>query len=149
MNIARFEPWSLFNLLQRDLDQFAGRRGALANAFDGENSVADYVPAVDVVEEKDRFVLRADLPGVDPQDIAISMEEGALSLTGERKTEKNENVDGMHRFERVSGKFYRRFNLPESADSENITAKSANGILEVIIPKKPVVQARRITVQAA
>jgi HSP20 family protein len=149
MHIARFEPWSLMNLLQRDFEQLAGRRFTGANADDNGNSVADYVPAVDVVEENDRFVLRADLPGVDPKNITISMENGALSLTGERRSETSENANGLHRIERLSGKFYRRFSLPESADAENITAKSSNGILEVAIPKKPVLQSRRITVEAA
>lgn len=149
MHITRFEPWSLMNLLQRDFEQLAGRRFAGANADDNGNSVADYVPAVDVVEENDRFILRADLPGVDPKNITISMENGALSLTGERRSETSENANGLHRIERLSGKFYRRFSLPESADAENITAKSANGILEVAIPKKPVLQSRRITVEAA
>ncbi len=149
MHITRFEPWSLMNLLQRDFEQLAGRRFAAANPDDNGKSVADYVPAVDVVEESDRFVLRADLPGVDPKDITISMENGSLSLTGERHSEKSQNANGLHRIERLSGKFYRRFSLPESADAENITAKSANGILEVAIPKKPLVQSRRITVEAA
>jgi HSP20 family protein len=137
------------NQLQRDFEQLAGRRFAIANAVESDNSVADYIPAVDVIEENDRFVLRADLPGVDPKNINISMENGALSLTGERHAEKSENADGLHRIERLSGKFYRRFSLPESADPENITAKSANGILEVAIAKKPLVQSRRITVEAA
>jgi HSP20 family protein len=149
MHITRFEPWSLMNLLQRDFEQLAGRRFAAPSTDDNGNSVADYVPAVDVVEENDRFILRADLPGVDPKNITISMENGALSLTGERHEEKSENANGLHRIERLSGKFYRRFSLPESADAENITAKSANGILEVAIPKKPILQSRRITVEAA
>jgi HSP20 family protein len=133
--------------MQRDLDQLAARRFALARTDD--NNVADYVPAVDVVEENDRFVLRADLPGVDPQSISIDMENGALSLAGERHSEKTGNTNGLHRIERSSGKFFRRFGLPESADSDNITAKTANGILEVVIPKKQQVQTRRITVEAA
>jgi HSP20 family protein len=149
MHIARFEPWNVFNLLQRDLDQLSGRRFGLTGVDDNGNSVADYIPAVDVVEEIDRFVLRADLPGVNPDNITINMENGALSLAGERQTEKAENVAGMHRFERSSGKFYRRFSLPESADADNISAKSSNGILEVNIPKKQLVQSRRITVETA
>jgi HSP20 family protein len=149
MHITRYEPWSLFNLMQRDFDRLTGNRVGPTTADDHGNSVADFIPAVDVVEETDRFVLRADLPGVDPQDIAISMENGTLSLAGERHTEKSENVDGLHRFERSSGRFFRRFSLPESADDENISAKSANGILEVVIPKKQLVQSRRITVEAA
>jgi HSP20 family protein len=149
MHISKFAPWGLFSLLQRDLDQLAARRLGLGGVEDNGNSVADYVPAVDVIEENERFVLRADLPGVDPQSITINMENGALSLAGERQSEKNENANGMHRIERTSGSFYRRFSLPESADADNITAKSSNGILEVVIPKKQLVQARRITVEAA
>jgi HSP20 family protein len=149
MHIARYEPWSLLKLLQQDFGQLAGRRYGFSTVDEDNNSVADFVPPVDVIEENDRFVLRADLPGVSPEHIAISMENGSLSLNGERQTEKSENVDGLHRFERGSGKFYRRFSLPESADSENISAKSANGILEIVIPKKPQVHSRRITVEAA
>jgi HSP20 family protein len=149
MHIARFEPWSLLNLLQRDIDQMAGRRFGPSAVDENGNSVADYVPPVDVVEENDRFILRADLPGVAPDEIAISMENGALSLAGERQPEKTENANGLQRFERSSGKFYRRFSLPETADAESISAKSANGILEIIIPKKQQVLSRRITVEAA
>ena len=68
MNLTRFEPWSVVDLLHRDLDRIAGRRFAQEN---GEQSVADWVPAVDIVEQKDRFVLHADVPGVDPSDIDI------------------------------------------------------------------------------
>ncbi|MGH8195532.1 MAG: Hsp20/alpha crystallin family protein [Woeseiaceae bacterium] len=147
MNVTRFEPWTLLNLLQRDLDRFAGRRYGADDIDHG--AVADWTPAVDILEEKDRFVLRADLPGVSPEEIDISMEKGVLSLSGERRQEKSTEVDGVKRVERLTGKFYRRFTLPETANAEKISARSANGILEVTIPKLPEVQARRITVQAA
>ena len=149
MNMTRFEPWSLMEMLHRDLDRLAGRQLGAAAADEAGNSVADWVPAIDVVEEKDRFVLRADLPGVEPKDIDISMEKGTLKISGERRQEKTENVEGMRRIERVSGKFYRRFSLPDTVDADAIKASSANGILEVTIPKQPQVEARRITVQAA
>jgi HSP20 family protein len=149
MNVTRFEPWSLINLLHRDLDQIAGRRLALADGTENGSSVADWVPAVDIVEEKDRFVMRADVPGVDAKNIDISMENGVLSVSGERHQEKDEDVNGVRRIERISGKFYRRFTLPETANAEAISAKSSNGILEVVIPKQAHVQARKITVQAS
>ena len=149
MNITRFEPWSLINLLHQDLDQIAGRRFGLAGSDHNGSSVADWVPAVDIVEEKDRYVLRADVPGVKPEDIEVNMENGILSVSGEREQESTEEAQGMRRVERVSGKFYRRFTLPDTADAEEISAKSANGILEVIIPKQPQILARRITVKAA
>ena len=146
MNITRFEPWSFVDLLHRDLDRLATRR------LQGENSdnpVTSWVPAVDIIEEKDRFVVRADVPGVDPADIDVSMDAGALTVSGVRHADEQSDGDGIKRFERLTGRFFRRFTLPETTDAENITARSRNGILEVSIPKQPEVQARRITVEAA
>ena len=146
MNLVRFEPWSNADLVQRDLDRIQARRNWRAGP---ETPVSDWVPAVDIVEEKDHFLLRADVPGVDRSDIDVSMEEGILTIAGERHTEKHEDATGVRRFERISGHFHRRFTLPETADAEGIAARSANGILEVSIPKQPVVQPRRIAVEAA
>ena len=146
MNITRFEPWSIVDLLHRDLDRLASRR----IAADGDDStVANWVPAVDIVEEKDRFVLRADVPGVEAADIDVSMDAGVLTVSGVRHAEQRSEEDGIKRFERSTGRFLRRFTLPETADAEGITANSKNGILEVSIPKQPEIQARRITVEAA
>ena len=146
MNLTRFEPWSLVDMLHRDLDRIAHSRFGAGN---DENPVASWTPAVDIVEEKDRFVLRADVPGVNPEDMDISMDNGVLTLSGERKSENVTEEQGFRRVERVSGRFFRRFKLPDTADAEGIKAKSSNGILEVSIPKLPEVQARRITVEAS
>lgn len=146
MNLVRFDPWSIADLMQRDFNRFPARR---LLGDDAESHVADWAPAVDIIEQKDRFVLRADVPGVEPADIEVSMDNGVLSVSGERRAESHDDIDGLQRFERVTGRFYRRFALPETADPEGITAKSANGILEVAVPKLPEVQARRITVEAA
>jgi len=146
MNLVRFQPWSISDLMQRDFDRLAASR---FGHNDVETPVTDWVPAVDIVEEKDRFLLRADVPGVAPTEIDVSMDDGVLTIAGERHTEKHEDADGVRRFERVSGRFHRRFSLPETADAEGIVARSANGILEVSIPKLPEVQPRRITVEAA
>ena len=149
MNITRFEPWSLFDVLQRDLDRAAGRRINSATPPDGDGSIADWIPAVDVVEEEARFVLRADVPGVRPEDIDVNMENGVLTVSGQRLAEAKDQAQGVKRIERLSGKFYRRFSLPETANADEISAKCANGILEVAIPKQPEIKARRITVAAA
>jgi HSP20 family protein len=114
-----------------------------------DDSVADWVPAVDVVEEKDRYVLRADLPGVQPADIDLSMDAGTLSISGSREAAPMPENSGFQRLERANGRFFRRFSLPETADADSISARSDNGILEVSIPKQAVVQARRITVESA
>ena len=145
MTITRFEPWNYLDLLHRDLDRMVGDRRRTS----GEQNVADWTPAVDIIEEKDRFVLRADVPGVRPDDIDVSMDNGTLSLSGERHPIAVGEETGVQRIERTTGRFLRRFTLPETANAEAITAKCADGILEVSIPKTPEVQARRITVEAA
>ena len=146
MNIRRYEPRSLFDLMHYNVLPFTGCRTALTDA---NNTVADWVLAVDIVEEMDRFVLQADVPGVDPTKIEVSMDAGILSLSGERHSGSGDPSEGLSRIERSCGKFYRRFTLPETADAEGITAKCSNGILEITIPKQPEVQAKRITIQAA
>ena len=146
MNIARFEPWSFVDLLHRDLDRLAQHRDLPES--DG-SAVADWVPAVDIIEEKNRFVLRADVPGVSAEDIDVSMDNGVLSVSGKRLAIAPDDDTGVQRIERATGRFLRRFTLPETVDAEAIAAKCSNGILEVTIPKAPEIQARRITVEAA
>ncbi|AHK79279.1 heat-shock protein Hsp20 [Ectothiorhodospira haloalkaliphila] len=143
MLTTRYEPWSLLNQLSRELDRL---NPAMAG---GEEAAAtsDWVPAVDIREEKDAYVLHADVPGVDPKDIEVHMENGVLTIRGERKAESAEEREGYKRVERIRGSFYRRFSLPDTADAERISARSANGVLEVRIPKQEKVQPRRITVE--
>ena len=146
MNLVRFEPWSLSDLIQGDFDRRNTRRFARDEIA---TPAADWAPAVDIVEMKDAFLLRADVPGVVAEDIEVSMEEGVLTVSGERAADSHDETDGVRRFERRTGRFCRRFSLPDSADADGIAAKCANGILEVSIPKLPEVQPRRITVEAA
>ena len=146
MTIARFEPWSYLDMLHRDLDRLVGSR---STGRDSQEPVADWVPAVDIIEEKTRFVLRADVPGVNPDDIDVSMDNGILSVSGERHAIARGDEGGGQRIERATGRFYRRFTLPETANADAITARCQDGILEVSIPKAPEIQARRITVEAA
>jgi len=146
MNMTRFEPWTFVDLLHRDLDRLVQGRKLSASE---EHSVADWVPAVDIFEEKERFVLRADVPGVNPDDIDVSMDNGVLSVSGQRHPVATEDESGVQRIERATGRFLRRFTLPDTADAENIAARCTNGVLEVVIPKVPEVRARRIAVEAA
>jgi len=147
MNITTIEPYGLFGLLNRHPVSLAQRRFRPAGG--SEQPVADWIPAVDIVEEKERFVLRADLPGVAAAAIDIHTDKGVLSISGERHSESDRQENGSHRLERVTGRFNRRFSLPETADADNISARCSNGTLEVAIPKLPEIQHRRITVEAA
>ena len=124
MNIARFEPWSYVDLLHRDLDRLVGARRV---AGDEQSPVADWVPAVDIVEEKDRFVLRADIPGVKTEDIEVAMDNGILSVSGERHAIAPADDSGVQRIERATGRFLRRFTLPDTANAEGIFEVTALG----------------------
>lgn len=148
MAIVRYEPFNLFDRFQRELsrlgdfDVFGSGTGE-----DGSSVVTSHWrPAVDIKEENDRFVILADLPGVDPKEIEVSMENGVLSIRGERKSEKEEERDGFRRVERVRGTFYRRFSLPDTADADKIEARGRDGVLEIVIPKQKKVQPRKISV---
>lgn len=139
MTIVRYEPWTLFGRLNRQLDQ----------AFGDTSASVSWIPHVDVREEAERFVVTADLPGVEGKDIEITADKGVLTVRGERRSEKKDSGEGYERVERASGTFLRRFTLPESADAEAIKATHVNGVLELSIPKRPQAQPRRINVQAA
>ncbi len=147
MNMRRYEPWSLLNQLNNEMNALMEGRGPSL----GDSSTlatSDWVPAVDIREEPDRYLIHADVPGVSPDDIEIHMEGGVLTLKGERKREDTEEREGYKRVERVYGSFYRRFSLPDTADAERITANSRNGVLEIVIPKQEKMQPRRIEVQS-
>lgn len=147
MNMIRYEPWGLMNQLHSEMNRLFDR----GPGADGDGSLAatDWVPAVDIKEEAERFVIHADVPGVDPKNIEITMEDGTLTLKGERKEASREEHDGYRRVERVTGQFFRRFTLPDTADAEGVSARGNNGVLEISIPKHAKAQPRRITVKAS
>jgi HSP20 family protein len=144
MAIARYEPWSLLNQLHRELDR--AREGG---GGDGSAATAEWAPAVDIKEEPDKFILQADLPGVKPEDIDVSMEDGVLTIKGDKKTEATTDKEGYKRIERTYGSFYRRFSLPDTANPDAISAKSNQGVLEIVIPKREAVQPKKINVTSA
>ena len=137
MQLIRYQPWGSLDLLDRLAARHAGH----------STQEADWTPSVDIKEEAERFVIHADVPGVDPKDIEISMEDGVLTLSGERKSETREEKDGWKRVERHSGRFLRRFSLPEGTDAEGISAQGSQGVLEIVIPKVAKVAPKKITVK--
>ncbi len=147
MSLIKYEPYSLLDKLQKEF--YRSAFGYPLSREDDENSnieVSDWRPAVDIKEEKERYVIHADLPGVKPEDIEVTMEKGILTLKGERSSDTEESHEGYKRVERVRGTFYRRFSLPDTADTDKIAAKSKDGVLEIAVPKHEKVQPRRITV---
>ncbi len=148
MRTTIYEPFSTIRRLQDEMNRAFG--GGAVNPDDNSTSaVSHWVPAVDIHEEPQRYVISADVPGVDPNGIEVTMENGVLTISGERRAERSEErAGGARRVERVYGSFYRRFALPDSADAENVEARSVNGVLEVIIPKKAQPQPKKIAVNA-
>ena len=150
MALTHLEPWSLLDRFNQHLNQLGYSDKALSsNDSDSSNIVTSHWrPAVDIKEEADRFLITADLPGVEPKDIEITMDNGVLTIKGERKSEVRDEKEGYKRVERVSGTFYRRFSLPDTADAERIEAKGNHGVLEVTLPKHEKVQPRKIEVKS-
>ena len=139
MSVLRYEPWALLNRLHREFDQ----------SFEAAARDASWTPAVDIHEEAQRFLVRADLPGVKTTDIEVTADKGVLTLRGERQIDKKE-VDGHYsRVERVAGKFVRTFTLPDNVQTDAIKAQFKDGVLELTIPKIAKVEPRRIEILAA
>lgn len=106
-------------------------------------------PSVDIAEEKERYIVKADLPGMKQEDIKVELDDSVLSISGERKHEKEENDEkkNYHYYERSYGSFQRRFVLPKGTDSEKIEAKYEHGVLEIVIPKTEAKKAKEIKVK--
>jgi HSP20 family protein len=148
MSIARHTAWNVSNGLQRDLRQVFERFINTEDSVQPNVATSQWAPRVDIREEAQRFVILADIPGVDPQGIEIDMDKGVLTIKGERKSEVTEQNGKFTRVERSQGSFHRRFALPDSADADGISASGKHGVLEVSIPKKPETTPRRITINA-
>jgi HSP20 family protein len=116
---------------------------------EGDQSTVEtsqWAPRVDIREEDKRFIILADVPGVDPAGIEVSMDKSILTIKGERKAGRDEDNGKLTRQERVYGVFHRRFALPESADADGISAQGRHGVLEIVIPKKAATTPRRIAI---
>ena len=144
MSLVRYNPWSLLDQLSRDLNN---PMSTVDRNDDGNVATASWAPSVDITESDDAFILFADIPGVKPDNIEVSMDNGVLTIKGERKTEEKTEKENFRRVERQYGMFYRRFTLPDTANAEKIEAHSEHGVLKVTIPKQAVAQARRIEVR--
>jgi HSP20 family protein len=148
MSLERYEPWNVLNQLHREINRVFDSQTAANGAADS-SATADWVPPADIAEFKDRWVLKFDVPGVNVNAIDITLEQGVLTISGEREKDSAEGDVERRRVERPHGRFHRRFTLPDTVDAANVRATGRNGILEVTIPKQPKAQPRRIEVAAA
>jgi HSP20 family protein len=142
MALVRYEPTNLFDQFNNEINRFLN----VAPRQRAANQDRNWMPAVDIREEDDRFVLSADIPGVERKDVEVTMEDGVLTIKGERHAEAEEKREGFHRRERVHGTFMRQFTLPDTVNADNISATVKEGVLHIEIPKQAKPEPRRITV---
>ncbi len=145
MSVIRYTPFADFENFPSGLKLFQDS----VNRFLTEPNGRPWVPAVDIQETENELIVKADVPDVEMKDIDVRMENGTLTIRGERKFEAKKNEGGWHRVERSYGTFERAFALPETVDPEAVKADYKNGVLTVTLPKKEVAKPRQIKVQVS
>ena len=143
-HLTRYQPWSLHRDFLNEFSRLLDRDGR----DESVSATAEWAPAVDIEEHADKYVLHADVPGVDPSAIEITLEKGVLTLAGSREKAVEQDGVDSRRIERTTGRFLRRFTLPESVDAENVKASGKHGVLEIVIPKREAAKPRKITVNS-
>ena len=148
MAIVRWEPFRELSTLQSEMNRLFN------SVFDSPTSPGNggaarrWIPAMDLVETEDDFVLRADLPGMTEDDVKIEFEDGTLTISGERRSEHETKNEGYYRVERAYGSFSRSLTLPQGVDPERVSASFDKGVLEVRVPKPEARKPRRIEIGA-
>ncbi|HKQ98999.1 MAG TPA: Hsp20/alpha crystallin family protein, partial [Candidatus Polarisedimenticolia bacterium] len=140
LSITRWDPYRDMTTLQNRINRMFNEGGLTGRDAEGFGA---WLPPVDVVEEGDNLVFRAELPGVAREEIDVKVENGILTLRGEKRQEKETTTESTHRVERVYGTFHRAFTLPSSVDAEKIQARYKDGVLELVLPKAEEAKPRR------
>jgi len=143
-------PWrrgsGSFEVMRREMDDWM--RHFFGGPLAETEAAPVWAPRVDVEETDQEILVKADLPGVDPKDVEVTVADDVLVLRGEKKEKKEEKGKNFHRVERFTGSFYREVPLPVGAETEKISATSAKGVITVTIPKKPGETAKKIAVKS-
>jgi len=135
MALIRWEPARELQSVQSEINRLFNTLFDTPTASTQDGIVRRWIPATDLVETDNDFVLRADLPGLTENDVKIELQDNVLTISGERKTEHEQRKDGYYRIERASGTFARSLTLPEGVDPQAVTASFERGVLEVHVPK--------------
>ena len=146
MALIRWEPVRELNTIQSEMNRLFNTYFDAPVPGNGGHTLRRWVPAMDLVETENDFVLRADLPGIEEKDVTIELEDRVLSISGQRKSEHEERKEGYYRVERASGSFNRTLTLPEGVDPAAITATFDKGVLEVHIPKPEEKKPHRVSI---
>jgi HSP20 family protein len=145
--VARWDPFRELEELSERLNRVFGRPPVRRDNSKEALTVADWVPAVDISESEGEYLIKAELPGVKKEDIKVTLQEGVLTIQGERKQEKEEKGRKYHRIERSYGTFIRSFTLPDSADDSKVSAEFKDGLLYLHVPKSEKAKPKAIEVK--
>ncbi len=146
MALIRWEPVRELSSIQNEMNRLFNTFFDTPTQANGSTALRRWVPAMDLVETTDDFVLRADLPGLSEGDVNIELEDNVLTISGERKAEHEERKEGYYRVERSSGSFSRSLTLPEGVDPDAVRASFDKGVLEVRIPKPEERKPRKVAI---
>jgi HSP20 family protein len=146
MALIRWEPVRELNTIQSEMNRLFSTFFDSPAPGGSAPAVRRWIPAMDLVETDDDFVLRADLPGLSEDDVHIELEDNVLTISGERKAEHEERREGYYRVERSSGTFSRSLTLPEGVNADAVTASFNNGVLEVRVPKPEQRKPRKVAI---
>ena len=147
--LTRWEPLKEFEDLQNRLSSVFGRAPVRRGNGKEEITLADWSPLADITEDDKEYVIKAELPDLKTEDVKVTVENGVLTISGERNLEKEEKGKKYHRVERAYGSFLRAFTLPDDADAEKIQAEFKDGILTVHLPKSEKARPKQIEVKIA
>jgi HSP20 family protein len=142
-----WDPVRELNELQNRFQSLFGRAALSAGSGEETLSLADWAPVADICEDDKEITIKAELPGLKREDVKVTVEDGVLSISGERKTEKEEKNKKFHRVERSYGSFLRSFTLPEGADATKVNAEFSDGMLNVRLAKTPKAQPKSIEIK--
>ncbi|ABK43859.1 heat shock protein Hsp20 [Magnetococcus marinus MC-1] len=140
--LMEYDPFRNVRTLQNEINRLFDH-----NWEEPNGQMAKWPMRVDIREDENQIMIKADLPGMTQQDISVDVDNGTLTISGERKFDDEQNRDGYHRIERAYGRFSRSFQLPNTTDTGNIAAKYQNGVLEVTLPKLDEAKPRSIQVE--
>jgi len=149
MQITRWDPLRELEVMSDRLNRMFQRPFDIKTGAEEEVRVADWSPVVDIEETEKEYIVKAELPEVNKDEVKVEVREGVLTLAGERNQEKEEKGKTYHRIERSYGKFVRSFSIPSEVDDTKLSAQFKNGVLQVHLPKSEKARPRAIAVKVA
>ena len=149
MNIVKWDPFKELEDVSNRLNRIFGRFPARAESGQEMLAVADWSPSADITETDAAYLIKAEIPGVQKEDVKVTVQDGMLTMQGERKMEKEEKGKKFHRIERSYGSFVRSFRIPDDADENSVKAEFKDGMLNVTLAKSAKAKAKSVNVSVS